>query len=144
MSAFIVEDKTINRIVTWVEANARNLRGTLSEFKIGEIERDKHGFILGAKLSESDLQKMANSFLAMNKLAVDDRYRGNNLVMAFRFRREHAQEMQVLKSMQCLRYQCSEGNVPEQPAFKFLERLIDVLMDEIISGLPEYEKAYWG
>lgn len=144
MSAFIVEDETINRIVTWAETNARKIRGTLSEFKIGEIEMTKQGFIAEAKLSEQDLQKMANSFLLLNKLGVDSRYDEKKELHPMKFRREFAPDIQVLKSMHCLRYQCDEGENNKQPGFKLLEELIQILTDSIINSLPEYEKAVWG
>ena len=51
--------------------------------------------------------------------------------------------IQVFKSVQCLLYQCSEENVPNQPLYKFLEELENLIARHIISEMPEYEKAQW-
>ena len=36
---------------------------------------------------------------------------------------KNVSQMQLLKSIHCLHYQCSEGNVPEKELFKELDRL---------------------
>lgn len=139
MSAFIVDDETINRIVTWIESNTGNSLGM-------EVKRtlNKFGISMEEELTEFTLSKMANSFLFLNKLGVDSRYDEKKELHPMKFVRVFDSDIQVLKSMHCLRYQCNEGNIPEQPAFKFLEELIEVLTAKIIDSLPEYEKAVWG
>lgn len=48
------------------------------------------------------------------------------------------------KAMTCLRYQCSEGNVPDTALFKELARAIGEIACAIVEALPEYEAAPWG
>lgn len=52
--------------------------------------------------------------------------------------------MQALKSLRCWLYQCSEGNVPEQPLFKALERYAGDLAFHIVAELPGWNAAEWG
>ena len=49
-----------------------------------------------------------------------------------------------LKALGCLRYQCSEGDVPNAPLFVALAEAIGVLSYDIVSRMPEYERAPWG
>jgi hypothetical protein len=48
------------------------------------------------------------------------------------------------KAAKCLRYQCSEGNVPETALYRELEALLAANAEEIVTNLPEYEAASWG
>jgi hypothetical protein len=50
---------------------------------------------------------------------------------------------QLFKHLHCLRYQMSEGNIPESETYKRLERLIAAVADSIVSNSPEYDKAAW-
>ena len=50
---------------------------------------------------------------------------------------------QLLKSIQCYLYQCSEGNVPDTPIYKAMEKLEVKLTRFIACNQPEYEKAEW-
>lgn len=55
----------------------------------------------------------------------------------------------ILKQMQCLSYQCSEGDVPERELFKRLEKAEELLVElaggtEALAKSPVYQKAPWG
>ena len=52
-------------------------------------------------------------------------------------------KVQLLKSLQCLIYQCSEGSVVKTGLYKKLIEVKNDLMDLIIRDLPEYENAVW-
>lgn len=51
--------------------------------------------------------------------------------------------IQLLKSLQCLIYQCSEGSVVKTGLYKKLVQVQNELQDLIISETPEYKKAVW-
>ena len=53
-------------------------------------------------------------------------------------------DIQVLKSLQCFLYQCTEGTIPKRKLYKTLRDIERVLINDIISKLPEYDKAEWG
>ena len=50
---------------------------------------------------------------------------------------------QLLKSLNCYIYQCSEGNVPDSKLYKGIDKLIDRLAMFIATHQPEYEEAEW-
>jgi len=52
-------------------------------------------------------------------------------------------KIQCLKSLQCLIYQCSEGEVVKTGLYKKLVEVQNDLQDLIIRDLPEYEQAVW-
>lgn len=50
---------------------------------------------------------------------------------------------QLLKSVQCYVYQCSEGRVPETELYKGMHKLENAIAMYIACGQPEYGKAEW-
>jgi len=50
----------------------------------------------------------------------------------------------VIKSLQCWKYQCSEGDIPETKLYQFFEEVEHHLALKIVINLPEYDKATWG
>tara|TARA_R100000458_G_C8221269_1_gene205555 strand:- start:500 stop:1003 length:504 start_codon:yes stop_codon:yes gene_type:complete len=50
---------------------------------------------------------------------------------------------QKLKHVQCFLYQCNEGDVPNMPLFKAVERLADEMKNVIINELASYQEATW-
>ena len=52
--------------------------------------------------------------------------------------------VQLMKNLQCLKYQMSEGDVPETEIFKQLEDLIGRIAVAIVQQTPEYDEAAWG
>jgi len=119
MSAFLVENETINKVVSYMlPDNASHADGTT----------------LGAKL------------LTMNHVALKERY-GDKMPESVKFRYKYksyvgrVRQCIVIKAMRCLRYQCSEGNVPESDLYKQLVKSLHQLALDIVDKLPEYESA---
>ena len=134
MSAYVVEDETINLIVAYLEGNeARSwLSDTKSKQKI---------------LTETyeQRQELAERMFAMNVRAVKARYADDKTEYGFTFRDElPPPSIQAYKSLQCFIYQCSEGDVPNDPLYIGLEAIGAGLANLIVSRLPEYDKAVWG
>ena len=50
---------------------------------------------------------------------------------------------QLLKSLQCYIYQCSEGNVPDSPIYKTIDKLTVKLAMFIACNQKEYKDAEW-
>jgi len=50
---------------------------------------------------------------------------------------------QVLKSLHCFIYQCSEGDIIEDKLYKTLDRIASIISNNLISELPEYKKVDW-
>jgi hypothetical protein len=51
---------------------------------------------------------------------------------------------QFLKSLECLHYQMSEGDVPKTKEYKLVEGLIESVKTAVINRIPEYNAANWG
>jgi predicted house-cleaning noncanonical NTP pyrophosphatase (MazG superfamily) len=139
MSSFIVEDKTINIIVSWIDEHTYG--NTILD---GYVQQALKKVGISSFKNDKELEEFANCLLYLNKLAVDYRYDEKRIMPKMKFKRVEVSNIQVLKSMQCLRYQLDEGEVPKHKLFKFLSELIDVLKDDIIYRMTEYEKAVWG
>ncbi|KKL98749.1 hypothetical protein LCGC14_1821260 [marine sediment metagenome] len=146
MSAFVVEYKTINRIVSKLRAQVE--RG-------GEWEKR---FLLAPLLEAAEvdangvepLQDLGMALLAANVDAVEQRYPGSKelpgrideTLLGYSYRQEdNIPLVWALKSLRCLHYQMAEGDVPERPLYKALEALSGQWAMQIVRELPEYDAA---
>ena len=132
MSAFMVSNETIETIINGVFwSGESNWMGCLIE---------------AGYFDEANFIRLGNELLAMNRDAVNQRYKENEEAPKFKWSQKLPlrTNFQVLKAMECLKYQCSEGNVMETELYKLLEKMIYAQMYEIVHGLEGYEKAKWG
>ena len=140
MSAFMVEDKTINRIVTWLVREVRTSYSTMDR-----LARKYRIDIT----SDNWQENLANAMFQLNCEGVNARY-GKGQAEEFRplnftYKIEMSFSLaQVLKSLQCWMYQCCEGDVPESNFYKFFVEVENHLALKIVMDLPEYNKAVWG
>ena len=129
MSAFLVSEKTLY-----------NCMKAITKAKYSALYKDIGG----------SHKKFKIIFMALNSL--------NSLALKVRYNEEPApgykfcevkysnissDKIQLLKSLQCLIYQCSEGSVVKTGLYKKLIEVKNDLMDLIIRDLPEYENAVW-
>ncbi len=140
MSAFMVEDETINRIVTWLRREV-----STSRFAIDRLAR-KYGIDLVGGNWDA---KLAKAMFQLNCDGVNARYGEGEAEkfrpLDFRYKPEvNFSLVQVLKSLQCWMYQCCEGDVPRTKLYQFFEEVEHHLALKIVMDLPEYEKAKWG
>src|SRR5260370_36524860 len=117
MSAFMVEDKTINRAVTWLEREVRT-----NYAPIAYIAR-KYNMDL---TSDNWQENLANAMFQLNCDGVNTRYGEHEAEqfrpLTFTYKPElYHSLVQVFKSLQCWMYQCCEGDVPETNLYKFSE-----------------------
>ena len=127
MSAYIVEKQTIDRIVTYLQTP--DVRQHI----------DYHHPSLAGTAREQ-----GQRLWGMNVQAVDARYEERNAVTLYRHSTALCSPVQTLKSIRCLLYQCSEGDVPETELWRALDTLSVDLAIEIVAGLPEWDAAQWG
>jgi hypothetical protein len=139
MSAFVVTNETINNILFGL-VHAKNQPYKLFPRSEGELT-----------ITAGDSKEMAEigkKLFALNCQAVDQRY-GNGqskefYTEAYQYKPfANVPRMQVYKSMRCLLYQCSEGNVPDTKLFQDLNDFCNGVARSIISDLPEYDAASW-
>ena len=136
MSAFIVEEKTIDVVVSYLAKEA-NLELTRREFK-------KLGYDV---TTEIGAERLANAMYGLNVMAVEQRYddiEGMITSGGFGFKFiSWKSKIEVYKKLTCWLYQCLEGNIPEHPLYKALKEFSNTLAHDIVSDLPEYEAILW-
>jgi len=135
MSAYMVQDETINKIVAWAQSN-KNAQWILK----------RAGYDLE---QESDRETFARRLFVLNKMGVESRYgRGEAKefrALDFAYRQTiPPSNIHAYKAMQCLRYQCTEGRVPDTRLYNLLSDLMHNCASEIVSSLPAYNLAPWG
>jgi hypothetical protein len=137
----MVSDKCINRIVTWVKDQER--KGKVF-WNISSMFREK-GFEM---LDKNFEQKLAQALFQLNRKAVIQRYGKDDEYSKkgykFNFNCEYSSDIQVMKSIGCFLYQCSEGDVPKNSLFKLFEKIESGLAKHIVSETKEYDNAEWG
>ncbi len=138
MSAFLVEDKTINKVVTKLamDRDGEWLRRMLKE-KGYNLEN------LAGK------QKLGWDMFGLNIRAVNMRYKGGQAEDFRPLNYKYAIEcnysrINALKSLQCWIYQCSEGDCDQSDFYKMFNDIQLAWCKEIIRAIPEYDKADWG
>lgn len=99
-------------------------------------------------MKAEDFRKLAYRLFELNQKALMQRYNEKkgasyNKIPDFKWEDKKVSNMQFLKSMACLRYQCSEGSVPRTKLFKWLSRVIDAYQSHVIYKIPAYTKAKW-
>jgi hypothetical protein len=121
MSAFIVSKETINCVASaWYQENRPC----------------------------EQLDQIGQRLWKLNERAVNIRYPAGaheeSALPEFRYRPKNYKLVQQFKSVQCLRYQCAEGDIPDtSPLFGEMTDLMNTLARKIVDGLPEYDSAAW-
>lgn len=130
MSAFIVSDKTMNTVVNAFFKHDRQMRDAPQDQLelLGHQLFDMNADAIRARYGERDDGYDETPDYRWTPLRL---YDGRAALCA------------MLKAAQCLGYQCSEGDVPDYPLYKRLNALVEDLSYEIISELPEYNRAEW-
>jgi hypothetical protein len=140
MSAFMVADETINRVITWLSWEI-----TLSRWLKIKVED-----ALKIDMSKHNWEEaLGQAMFELNIAGVNDRYGENEAkkfrALNYRYTPAYGSKIQVLKSLQCWLYQCMEGEVIKKPLYQFFDTVVEPhLMRSIISALPEYNRAEWG
>lgn len=149
MSAYLLEVKGFNQLADQLYAyasgvlRANNGYGfvTLKFLGIDDYLKNTD------KNIKSAIQRRINNLMSANNHAVEQRY-GNTEEYEYidinPICRSHWAPLQLIKNLHCLRYQLSEGDVPDSEIYKLLDRFTKELSEAYISRLPEYNKAKWG
>jgi len=136
MSAFVVEDQVINRVLAFLSQH----NGRIPNLLMQELGVNIH-------LAE-ETAKLGQSMIELNCNAVEQRYGGGEAKrfreLNYSLRREPTNIIQAYKSLRCWLYQCAEGDVPETSLlYATMSRISDMLAHEIVQNLPQYDRAAW-
>lgn len=123
MSAYIVDKKTIDRIVSGMLQLKLN-------HEMGDIDIIDNND-LGQKLWD------------MNAAAVDQRYEETNTKQTYTFNSVDVSIIQAFKSLRCFMYQCSEGDIPDTDLYKQMDIISDRMSNNIVYDLPAFDAAEW-
>jgi hypothetical protein len=138
VSAFVVQDQTINRVLAYLAATDHSRARRLVDEYAPEADKSLPG--LGAAVR------------ALNVRAVRQRYPdcppdelpGPSPLLPYVYQPEHLVGLhQAAKSLRCLLYQLSEGDVPETPLYRALEGLSVAWLLDIADQVPAYDRAAW-
>ena len=151
MSSFVVDNTVISNILNALEHTCKYDR-------MEGLPNPKYGSEMLVVMNEEQCQRLGQELHDMNIDAVGQRYPdtvGNGgmpgtmgddgeldtfvFVPSYNF-----DPFQVLKSIHCLLYQCSEGDVDTRDLFKQLERWGFNIARSIVMDMPEYERSNWG
>lgn len=139
MSAYIVDDETINKIVSYLYAKANGPDSTAYP------GLDKMGYNL---LNPVDLERLAHLMFSLNVDAIQARYgeaEGEGFPLPdFKYVFTPATQIEVIKALECWKYQCTEGNIPKSELYKAMVQTHYLLCADYIHRLGEYEDAPWG
>lgn len=111
MSAYVVEKETIDAVVTGLIRSG------------GVMSLDKATW-LGRNLWSMNVDAVSQRY-CLNGNDEETEYRAEVASYTFTMRNEPLPVL--VKQMDCLLYQCSEGDVPEREAFKALDKAADML-----------------
>jgi len=141
MSAFIVDDETMDRCVTAILLGAKS--GATEFLSVPFLYNPGAPSAIGRLL------------FAMNEAAIDDRY--GDLARegiagptppscSYNYTRVSAHALglvQLVKSCDCLLHQCIEGDLPESDVYRELLAVRGRITHSIVAKLPAYDAAVW-
>ena len=139
MSAYIVEDKTINNIMASLTGSFDEHLQRMMTKKLKNIGYDLH--------SQKDRYRLAMELFRVNCESVEQRY-GKGQAEKFRpldYRYETEISLPAIafyKTLQCWLYQSCEGNVSNTSiVFKTMQEIATMIAHHIVIRLDEYDKA---
>ena len=147
MSAFYVGTESLSMITDII---SRYLVGGFNSFgfefpreivTLFEGESDERIFTALAGTNLDALEQRYNKEIAVEMFDGKDYEEGHDIWKP----RNGVQpwHYQLLKSLECYIYQCSEGNVPNTPIYKAIDDLSTRLAIFIATNQKEYEDAEW-
>ena len=142
MSSFIINDDTINKLIGFFTKCAYSNE----EFKpcVGRILKE-NGYNLEYYFEEkNDANKLGADMKRLNEWAYSGRYKKESEEVVFNYAINSEYSLiQILKSLQCFIYQCSEGDCMQDELYKILVKIEKILMGHIVTHLKEYKEAKW-
>lgn len=147
MSAFLVSERTINRVASY----AAHDDFAQKHPEVAAILQGIIGVPSAADISSGvGIREFAKCLMDLNELGLVARYgaestHGERVAWrenySFHLEAGYSQPYEALKALRCLIYQCSEGDVPESALFKALDQLSAELAMRIVQDSDAYQKA---
>jgi len=136
MSAYIVEADTLYRVINLI---------TKIDYVSNSLKPIKEEAIMTPQI-------LFNKLNVLNRFAISERYEDEPMTNkpSYKFNLDryyqvasNTNQFQNLKSLQCLTYQCAEGEAIKSDLYKTLESFERNYAFQIISSLKQYEQSTW-
>lgn len=139
MSSFVVDDETINKIVSYLHAKA------YAPDPITYPELVKMGYDLRFPAFCTEL---AQKMFDMNITAFQERYGeadGEGFPLpAFKYQFVPASQIEVIKALKTWKYLCARGRVPNLALYQAMDEVHCLLCIDFVEQTEEYKAATWG
>lgn len=140
MSSFVVENQTINEVISTLAAHRRC--GTLLFHNTAKLEIDIDLSTPAgcAKLGTAMFELNCKAFSACYGGRHDDDLKDS----AYAYRSTLPNLIQAYKSLQCWLYQCAEGDIPDVSLlYAAMLKIHAEMAHAIVQELAAYDKARW-
>jgi|SRR4051794_9720082 hypothetical protein len=152
MSAFVMErtgyDTLANHMYCVATSSSWSQEGAKRAILCFLFDDLRNGNHAQAEEVREAIESRMNELIAANYDAVNQRYDEDEAAETFNFHPRLTcpawSDIQVIKHLECLRYQLSEGDVPAMAIYGKLEKLISGLSEAAVRRLNAYDKASWG
>lgn len=147
MSAFVVTDKTINQVVSYL-CDDRAAKWWFWP-RVAEVLEIAPQHLTAEWMATDDgLSYLGAEMRLLNVDSVRQRYsaaerKGMIPARPYCYQYELCDRFQALKSLACWLYQSCEGTCHTEPLYELMEELKYEWAMAIVNDLPEYERAEW-
>ena len=136
MSAWLVQDATINHIADMMVYGPINLSPILPNL----TQKDCANKLKTMNL-ESLNQRYGDTYDKVDAEVSDEKF--DEYPIRIMNNTPSPPLINSLKHVQCFLYQCTEGDVPDSPLYKDVEKLQESIIWEIITNMKAYNDAKW-
>jgi len=143
MSSFVVSDDTINKIVSFLYTKSQ-----VTHLEAYPVFSNSKLLKLGYTLSiRGDIERLSYELFDLNVEAVNYRYGEGEAEkfrsLNFRFRVIQATIIEVIKAIDTWKYQCTEGDFPDNLLYQAMAELSNILCAHYVHQTNEYKGASW-
>ncbi len=144
MSAFVVSTETMDRVVNAICHVGKYGRVIESFAGIG-TDAPGAGTEIGRRLFAMNIRAVRQRYgeRARDTWTLDQHRTYRHTPLPSPLPMSYSELIDAVKAMDCLAYQCAEGDVPRSRLFKELGAAIGLVSHYIICGGPEYDRAPW-
>jgi hypothetical protein len=142
MSTYIVDDETINKIVSYIYVNAN---APLSSIQWEATKLFKMGYDL---TSGPSCIELGHKMFDLNVAAVNERYGEGEAEkfrpLNFKYQFTPASLIEVIWALRTWKNQCTEGDVPKLALYQAMDEVHRLLCINFVEQTEEYGAAPWG
>lgn len=128
MGSFIVKEKTINKIISYID-----------HYHICPFSTDS--------VQTPWMKPLGKGMHQLNVSAFNVCYPNNRADSSVEYSfscESPPSAVEAYKLLQCFLDQCHEGNIPKATLYQDLEHALTRIASTIITEMPEYQEAHWG